>query len=86
MNEAGLVVSSMELRASVLPEPDERLPFGIADWVQYVLDICDEAVLDVLHYSSILWPRPHAATRPVGLRHQPLKPLYSLSLVLVEGY
>ena len=40
MNEAGLVVSSMELRASVLPEPDERVPFGMAEWAQYVLDTC----------------------------------------------
>jgi len=40
MNEAGLVVSSMELRTSTLPQPDERAPLGIADWVQYVLDNC----------------------------------------------
>jgi len=40
MNEAGLVISSMELRASTLPPPDERTPFGMADWVQYVLDTC----------------------------------------------
>ena len=40
MNEAGLVVSSMELRGSKLPKPDERAPLGIANWVQYVLDTC----------------------------------------------
>lgn len=40
MNEEGLVVSSMELVASELPEPDERPPVAIGLWVQYVLDTC----------------------------------------------
>jgi choloylglycine hydrolase len=40
MNEAGLVVSTMELKASELPKPDERPPFGSGDWVQYMLDTC----------------------------------------------
>lgn len=40
INEAGLVVASMELRASTLPPPDERPPLGISTWVQYVLDTC----------------------------------------------
>jgi len=40
MNEAGLVVGSLELRASTLPQPDERGPVGVGYWVQYVLDNC----------------------------------------------
>jgi len=40
MNEAGLVVGGMELRASELPEPDDRPPLTIGTWVQYVLDNC----------------------------------------------
>ncbi len=40
MNEAGLVVGGMELRASELPKPDERPPLGVCTWVQYVLDTC----------------------------------------------
>lgn len=47
MNEAGLVVGSMELRKSELPPPDERPPLTIGGWAQYVLDTCgsvEEAV------------------------------------------
>jgi len=40
MNEAGLVISSMELRAGEYPEPDERPPLGNGTWVQYMLDNC----------------------------------------------
>lgn len=40
MNEAGLVVGSMELRASEYPEADERTPLTIGTWTQYVLDTC----------------------------------------------
>ena len=40
MNEAGLVVGSMELLKSEFPEPDERPPFPIGFWAQYVLDTC----------------------------------------------
>lgn len=40
MNEAGLVVGSMELRASKLPEPDGRPPLAVGRWIQYVLDNC----------------------------------------------
>ena len=38
MNEAGLTVSSMSLRTSVGPEPDERPPLDESLWVQYQLD------------------------------------------------
>lgn len=49
MNEAGLVVGSMELRASELPEPDERAPLLIGSWAQFVLDTCADVrdVVDV---------------------------------------
>jgi len=40
MNEAGLVVGSMELLASEFPEPDERPGLTIGLWAQYVLDTC----------------------------------------------
>jgi hypothetical protein len=38
MNEAGLVISTMWLDASVLPEPDPRPPVNSGFWVQYQLD------------------------------------------------
>ena len=38
MNEAGLVVSSLEVLASAFPEPDERKPLTIGTWAQYILD------------------------------------------------
>ncbi|MCA9437258.1 MAG: linear amide C-N hydrolase [Candidatus Omnitrophica bacterium] len=40
MNEAGLVLGSMELLKAEFPEPDHRpgLPIGV--WAQYVLDTC----------------------------------------------
>ncbi len=38
MNEAGLVISSMEWRDSEYPISDERTPFDPGSWMQYVLD------------------------------------------------
>ena len=38
MNEAGLVISTMWLAASTLPEPDARPPLNSGFWVQYQLD------------------------------------------------
>jgi len=38
MNEAGLVMSSMELRSGEYPEPDERPALFDGNWGQYVLD------------------------------------------------
>ncbi|MCP4677555.1 MAG: linear amide C-N hydrolase [Deltaproteobacteria bacterium] len=38
MNEVGLVVSSAEDRSSEYPEPDNRAPFDLGSWIQYVLD------------------------------------------------
>lgn len=40
MNEAGLVVATMELLAGKNPEPDERPALTIGTWMQYVLDTC----------------------------------------------
>jgi penicillin V acylase-like amidase (Ntn superfamily) len=40
MNEAGLVISGMELKASEYPEPDKRPPFDGGYWTQYILDTC----------------------------------------------
>lgn len=40
MNEAGLVLSTMELRAGEYPEPDERPPLHDGQWGQYMLDTC----------------------------------------------
>ena len=40
MNEAGLVLSTMELMASELPEPDERMPYDSGALIQHVLDTC----------------------------------------------
>jgi len=38
MNEAGLTISTMSLRGSQVPEPDERPPLDESLWVQYLLD------------------------------------------------
>ncbi len=40
MNEARLVMSSMEFRAGEYPGPDERPPVYDGRWGQYVLDTC----------------------------------------------
>jgi penicillin V acylase-like amidase (Ntn superfamily) len=40
MNEAGLVLSSMELLRSQFPERDERPSLPIGPWAQYILDTC----------------------------------------------
>ena len=40
MNEAGLVMSSMELKAGEYPEPSELPPVYDGRWGQYVLDTC----------------------------------------------
>jgi hypothetical protein len=40
MNEAGLVLGSMELLKSEFPERDERPGLPIGPWAQYVLDTC----------------------------------------------
>ena len=40
MNEAGLVMSSMQLRAGEYPRPDERPALLDGNWGQYVLDTC----------------------------------------------
>lgn len=40
MNEAGLVVTTMQLNASQCPGPDDRLPLSEGGLVQYLLDNC----------------------------------------------
>jgi choloylglycine hydrolase len=40
MNEAGFVISTMELMASELPEPDNRMPYDSGALIQHVLDTC----------------------------------------------
>lgn len=40
MNEAGLVITGLELATSELSEADDRPPFDIGRWTQYVLDTC----------------------------------------------
>ena len=40
MNEAGLVVTSMELAAGEWPAPDERPALFDGGWCQYILDTC----------------------------------------------
>jgi choloylglycine hydrolase len=40
MNEAGLVISTMQLDETQVPPPDERPSLISAAWVQYVLDTC----------------------------------------------
>lgn len=40
MNEAGLVMSTMQLNVSKCPDPDERPPLSEAYLVQYILDTC----------------------------------------------
>ncbi len=50
MNEAGLVISTMQLAGSKFPDPDERVPFDSGAMVQYLLDACgsvEEAVAAV---------------------------------------
>jgi choloylglycine hydrolase len=53
MNEAGLVTSSMELRAGEYPEPDERPPLYDGQWCQYMLDTCS-SVDEVVESSSAI--------------------------------
>jgi penicillin V acylase-like amidase (Ntn superfamily) len=53
INETGLVVSTMALKDSKLPKPDERPPLDSASWVQYVLDTCS-SVQEAIHVDSLV--------------------------------
>lgn len=53
MNEAGLAVSTMELRMGAFPEPDERPPLSVPSWAQYVLDTCG-SVQEVIALDSLV--------------------------------
>ncbi len=57
INEAGVVVGTMQLLATAHPDPDERPPFAAGTWVQYVLDTCgslsEVIAVDVLERDRI---------------------------------
>jgi len=53
MNEAGLVMSSMELRAGERPEADERPAVLDGNWGQYVLDTCS-SIEEVIRTDSFM--------------------------------
>lgn len=55
MNEAGLVISSMQDMQSEYPEPDVRAPFDAGSFVQYLLDTCG-AVSDVIRTNRYIRP------------------------------
>jgi penicillin V acylase-like amidase (Ntn superfamily) len=55
MNEAGLVITMLELKNSKLPEPDKRPPLNIGVWTQYVLDTCS-TVQEVIEVDSRVRP------------------------------
>jgi penicillin V acylase-like amidase (Ntn superfamily) len=61
MNEAGLVMSSMELRAGEYPRPDERPALFDGNWGQYVLDTCG-SVEEVIRTNSLVRVRDQGYT------------------------
>lgn len=60
MNEAGLVLGTMEVLTSKFPEPDERPPLPIGPWAQYILDTCGsiEDVIETVKKVRIEDPAP----------------------------
>jgi len=53
MNEAGLVISTMDLNITENPAPDERPPLETAIWVQYQLDNAS-TIQDVIASDSVV--------------------------------
>ena len=53
MNEAGLVVCSLQLAAGEYPKPDERPSVLEGNWGQYVLDTCD-GIDDVIATDALM--------------------------------
>jgi choloylglycine hydrolase len=53
MNEAGLVVTTLELKETELPEPDKRVPFVSGTYVQYILDMCGNVREAIQEISNI---------------------------------
>jgi choloylglycine hydrolase len=53
MNEAGLVISTMELRSGEYPEQDERPAFFDGNWCQYILDTCGSVEEVIATNSSV---------------------------------
>ncbi|MFH1501854.1 MAG: linear amide C-N hydrolase [Candidatus Eisenbacteria bacterium] len=56
MNEAGLVLSSMQLTTTEYPEPDERPALLDGTWGQYILDTCD-SIEEVIRTDSVVTVR-----------------------------
>lgn len=61
MNEAGLVMSSMELRPGEWPEPDERPALFDGNWGQYVLDTCS-SIEEVIETNELVRVRDSGVT------------------------
>lgn len=61
MNEAGLVMSTMQLNVSRCPAPDERPPLGEGYLVQYVLDTCAN-VQEAIQAASVVRLSPNECT------------------------
>jgi penicillin V acylase-like amidase (Ntn superfamily) len=61
MNEAGLVMSSMELRTGEYPRPDARPALFDGNWGQYVLDTCG-SVEEVIRTNSLVRVRDQGYT------------------------
>jgi penicillin V acylase-like amidase (Ntn superfamily) len=61
MNEAGLVMTSLDLKETEVPEPDKRMPLGSGTYIQYILDTCgsvQEAIQKISHI-RIVDDTPH---------------------------
>ncbi len=61
MNEAGLVISSMELSSGEYPQPDERPALFEGNWGQYILDTCS-SVEEVIRTDAFVTVRDQGAT------------------------
>ncbi len=61
VNEAGLVISSMELRSGEYPTPDERPALFDGNWSQYLLDTCG-TVDDVVNTDTYVTLRDQGYT------------------------
>ena len=63
MNEAGLVVTGLELRTGKYPKPDGRPAFDVGSYVQYLIDTCG-SVEDVIKAQEEI--RPDAGRHPAN--------------------
>jgi len=62
MNEAGLVMSTMQLNASRCPAADERPPLSEASLVQYVLDTCGSVQEAIAEVAPVRLPQQECAS------------------------